>query len=344
VPKQLVVITGAGASFEATQQAPYEENWRPPLVTELFSNRPSFTTILGRYPDAQTLAPDLQAAVQTGAIGLETYLRENVLNAPSAYDRRRYRSIPLYLQHLLWEVSWQFTPHPVNYDRLVNAALRASDEVVFITLNYDTLLDRRLELELAEPITELEHYLNREGSWSLIKLHGSVDWMKEILTTVDGSELLLSRAMKSLGAEEELRLSPTIELRRRGAVADTRREGGILYYPALSVPLGPEDELNCPTDHRDYALSRLGAEDGLHILTVGYSGLDSGVIDLLRASGNSLRSLCVVNANGETAIEAAGRICGAFGVEVGAEMAYPQTFQDFAWAGGLEAYFERLDA
>jgi hypothetical protein len=150
--------------------------------------------------------------------------------------------------------------------------------------------------------------------------------------------------MRSLGADEELRLSPTIQLRRRGDMHATRFQDGTLYYPALSVPLGPEDELNCASDHRDYALSRLAAEDGLQILTVGYSGLDSGVRDLLRESGNSLRSLYVVNANGGTAIEAAGRICGAFGVEAGAEMAYPQTFQDFAWAGGLEAYFERLDA
>ena len=33
----------------------------------------------------------------------------------------------------------RFTSHPVNYDRLVNAALRAAEKVVFLTLNYDTL-------------------------------------------------------------------------------------------------------------------------------------------------------------------------------------------------------------
>src|SRR5262249_41653799 len=155
------------------------------------------------------LAPDLRAAVQAGAVGLEAYLRENILGSPLAYDRRRYLSIPLYLQHVLWEVSAHFTEHPVNYDRLVNAALRAGEQFVFITLNYDTLLDSRLEMETGQSITELQHYLNRDGQWSLIKLHGSVDWMKEVLTPLSGTDVFLGYSMQQLEGDE-LRLDPTI--------------------------------------------------------------------------------------------------------------------------------------
>src|SRR4051794_496468 len=139
VPEQLIVITGAGASHDATRVAPLQEDWRPPLVVNLFAELPRFTAILDFYPDAQSLAPDLRAATRAGAVGLETYLREHVVGSASAYDRRRYRAIPLYLQHLFFDVSSHFTTHPVNYDRLVNAALRSADEAVFLTLNYDTL-------------------------------------------------------------------------------------------------------------------------------------------------------------------------------------------------------------
>jgi hypothetical protein len=143
VPEQLVVITGAGASKDSTQSAPLNPDYRPPLVTELFDERRAFTDILRLYPDAQTLAPDLRAAIRGGSIGLETYLRDHVLHSSSDYDKRRYSSIPLYLQHVLFEVSENFTEHPVNYDRLINAALRSANEVLFITLNYDTHLARQ---------------------------------------------------------------------------------------------------------------------------------------------------------------------------------------------------------
>ena len=48
--------------------------------------------------------------------------------------RRRYQAVPLYLQHLFYEVSRAYTKHPDNYDRLITEALRL-DRVTFVTLN-----------------------------------------------------------------------------------------------------------------------------------------------------------------------------------------------------------------
>jgi hypothetical protein len=78
VPEQLIVIRGAGASLDSTRTHPFDEGWRPPVVVDLFAERARFTEILELYPDAQSLAPDLRAATRTGAVGLETYLREHV--------------------------------------------------------------------------------------------------------------------------------------------------------------------------------------------------------------------------------------------------------------------------
>src|SRR5262245_19697098 len=102
MPEQLIVLLGAGASFDCSQDPPLDTGWRPPLVTQLFDERDEFTSILGRYQDAQSLAPDLRVAVRAGAGSLEDYLREHVVNATSPYDQRRFRSIPLYLQNVLW--------------------------------------------------------------------------------------------------------------------------------------------------------------------------------------------------------------------------------------------------
>ena len=339
--EQLIVITGAGASYDSTGIEPRDLNWQPPLVKELFAERAAFHPILDFYPDAQTLAPDLRVATRTGSVGLETYLRDQVLRSPSAYDRRRYRAIPLYLQHLLHEVSEHYTTHPVNYDRLINGVLRSADEVIFLTLNYDTILDSRLEQHAH--VRSLSDYIRPDFAWSLIKLHGSVDWARRIVgvthASVDKTDLYLSEFVASL--EDVPELSDEIELRRT-SVELLRRDPPHLYYPALSVPLGPDDEFNCPESHLEFIRKRLVATDGLNILSVGYSGLDSGLLQLLASSGNSIRSLFAVNHEGTSALEAATRIATAFSDVAHPDMAYAGTFESFTQSGGLEEYLTTL--
>ncbi len=335
---QLVVLLGAGASFDCTWESPYDTAWRPPLVTELFADRESFTEILGAYPDAQTLAPDLRTAVRTGSLGLETYLRDSVLGSALAYDRRRYRSIPPYLQQLLFEVGQKFTTHPTNYDRLINATLRAAKEVLFITLNYDTLLDDRLSRH--SRIRALDSYIAACDEWSLYKLHGSVNWGRPSNLVRKGTFL---NRLRELPDTEELELGD-IEL-RAGSVDGLRRNSpgpSPWFYPALSVPLGSEDELNCPDSHVDHLRERLAAHGGIHLLSVGYSGLDSSVLRLLVDSARELKTLYVVNAEGESANAAVSRISTAFGVELHGDHAFSSTFNSFASEAQLDAYLERL--
>jgi hypothetical protein len=340
---QLVVITGAGASHDATQRRPHRAEFRPPLVSGLFSEHDEFTSILGHYPDAQTLAGDLIYALNIDTRGLEAYLHDNILNSEHAYDRRRYRTIPLYLQHLLTECSRNFTPHPINYDRLINAALRKAEHVLFLTLNYDALLDSRLHHHT--PIARMSDYIREDLPWALVKLHGSVDWMRQILNDppqADGYAAYVS----ALG--EELRVGDPIVLRARSPaetppVEDMRVGGGQYFYPALSVPLGPDDELNCPPEHRDFASQRLEQADGLHIISVGYSGLDSGLLNLLAESKNELRSLLAINPDATAAREAANRIAGAFKREAHDGMMYAGTFDNFVWTSALEAHLNTIE-
>ena len=54
-----------------------------------------------------------------------------------------------------------------------------------------------------------------------------------------------------------------------------------LRWQALAVPLGPEDELVCPSAHVSRAEQMLEQMDGLNLLVIGYSGLDREVLGLL---------------------------------------------------------------
>ena len=118
------------------------------LVKDLFGS--NFADILVQYPLAQAAAAAIRRAIAEGAasaIPLEQFLRERMRDAKSEHTRRQYKQIPLYLQHVLNEVSKTdgdgYTRDVDNYNALLNGALEF-EKVLFLTLNYDTLLDDRL--------------------------------------------------------------------------------------------------------------------------------------------------------------------------------------------------------
>jgi hypothetical protein len=149
MPCRPLVVLGAGASFDcASKEVPRNRDYRPPLVTELFEPRKEFARILHRYPLAEQAAAGIRTALSSGSIAIEAFLRDELRDSEHPHERRLYWSVPLYLQDLLFEVSsWDppygYTSQPDSYDRLVKAAMRV-DQVTFVTLNYDVLLDRRL--------------------------------------------------------------------------------------------------------------------------------------------------------------------------------------------------------
>jgi hypothetical protein len=92
--------------------------------------------------------------------------------------------------------------------------------------------------------------------------------------------------------------------------------GGVeLYYPALSAPLGEEDELVCPENHLAYLRDITGHMDLLVVLIIGSSGLDQGVLELMSWGGRDFRSLAVVSNSLDNAELTAERITRRVRVE-----------------------------
>jgi hypothetical protein len=339
----LVVILGAGASRACTPR-PGDANYLPPLTADLFSQR--YSPVLSHYPRAEAAAADIRVIVKSGALVIERFLREQLRESEDEYARRRYRQIPLYLQELLVVVSRNYAPHPDNIDRLVNAAL-ALQSVVFVTLNYDTILDLRLVHQTGS-ISSMDDYIRDGEKWALIKLHGSVDWARSVthpdLVQAQIDNRLIA-AFDELGDELDERLDPEIHLRSIQDMQTFRYDGSIpsLYFPALSVPLGSEDELVCDPSHVEFLRQRLRDADGLNLLVIGYSGADQEVLRLLRESENSLRSLLVINQNAEGAEEAQGRILEQFEDEEAGPGASNVDFNDWAQSQELDDYFEGLE-
>lgn len=98
-------------------------------------------------------------------MNLENFLREKLRESDLPEDRLSFLQLPLYLQHVLHEVSRTYASFPDNYDRLIRAVLPL-DAVVFATLNYDTILERRLEAATGHQIVKTGDYLTGKR-WAL---------------------------------------------------------------------------------------------------------------------------------------------------------------------------------
>lgn len=304
--RTLFVIVGAGASHDASSKwSGLGMDVRPPLVKGLFD--PSHNEILARYPLAQSAAPEIRDALQHGrdgqAVSLESHLRGMYRDADDPYDKRRFFSITLYLQDLLWQASQTDRVHFDNTDRLVAALLRHFDHICFITLNYDTILDQALGK--LDRISKMDDYIGY-GRWSLIKLHGSVDWgyRPEDDVSVDDPPADLAAHIATtihLGQRQNVvRANAKSEPPRYFQVSVLEQEK---LFPALTVPVGEEDEVVCPADHQTFLDERMASVDGLDLLILGYSAYDRTVVERIAQSEKRVRTLTVVN-DGPTGAQA----------------------------------------
>ncbi len=189
---RLAVILGAGGSHDLIANSVMEVNadFRPPLAADLFNFSSGARTILGKYPRARALASNVVIRINRGE-ALEAVLR-SLRDSSDPHIVRQFRQIPLFLQELFGEISEHYTAEPVNYSYLVNQALSAScDRIAFVTMNYDLLLDKAVEVIAAQRIQAmgLSFYCQSDAKWMLIKLHGSANWARPIAGLAAGQSL-----------------------------------------------------------------------------------------------------------------------------------------------------------
>jgi hypothetical protein len=317
-------------------------------VVDLFSKGPTDKEILSHYPWVEIASSEIRSAATSG-ISLEKFLREQYRDSSHEHDRRVFFQVPLYLQHRLMTASrTRQTGVPDHYDALLMRARRL-DDVVFVTLNYDLLLDQRLRgLDTLKSYIAKGQY--RERGWSLIKLHGSVNWVRAL---VEGSDVAVdppyySESFDRFALSGNTPLSPEIEFRaldprasEETTLARTRASGNqALFYPALSVPLGGANaKPSCPADHLDFLEERLREAGGLHLLFLGFSGYDADVLQMIRASDTDIRSVTTVDPDAD----AHRRILEGLG-------SYPhersghvvKAFSDFISSGGFSDGFRAV--
>jgi hypothetical protein len=338
---RLFVVVGAGATRGcAPENVPRNLGYLPPLVTDLFQPGQShLSEVLAKYPLAKLAAADLRGVGDSLAI--EEVIRTRYRDSEQDLDQRIFRGIPPYLQEQLHTVSYEYSGFPQNYESLVTNLLRLP-EVIFISLNYDVVLDRVLT-SVTPLIGSISWYIQPDRNWSMVKLHGSVNWVRHSNLN-EGT--LFTDPPEDLQLDEEIVLRPMDELWKiRGLSGPSGGFAhGDLHYPVLSVPIGEADELACPDTHVDFLKSKLDASQPLHLLFVGYSGNDEEVISLIRDSGRGIKTLTVVDTSREASEAVFTRLNERHGLQAEEIGLSEVAFDGWVASGELQRYVESLTA
>ena len=282
MPKNALVILGAGASSGlavAGQNIPQPE-YTPPITKEIFTGAYAGTNLhLRHYPRAEQLANRLRVKLKTDPESLEVEMR-NLRDSPEPDTARSFLEMPIFFQELFGEISARYSTSNGNYDALVLALLESDfDKIAFVTLNYDLFLDRTLATlaGLSDGIfPNIRSYITTGDRWMLIKLHGSVSWMRPVLRPVDGpGGSVDAKRRRLLTLLDEIgRFSGKKELR----VAEwddwfTKTDGGWqAHYPHLAVPIKDKTDPVCPQQHLDALQEFLPT--CRNVLAIGVSGRD----------------------------------------------------------------------
>lgn len=309
---KLAVVLGAGASADVCPSPVCVNNgdYQPPLVSNLLSSTP-LNDLLNQHAQAAHILNAIRVEITAEGRGLEEALKTR-RDSADPHVRVNMRFVPLLLQRFFYDVSNLYTFQPVNYQALVEKTVRLGIHTAFITVNYDTILERVLSgyrlpeldpLPRIGPVNRGAPHFTFDSSdsyvsyprWLLIKLHGSVDWGYRWSTGGDPYYL----PFQSEGPEPD---PDSIEV---VAHPSELRDGAQAYYPALALPLPDKYDFVCPTAHQ-LALTTFLADCHL-FLFVGFSAKDHDLLDLLAATLTSVERFVIVS-QGDVE-EVKNRIC-----------------------------------
>lgn len=340
----LLVIFGAGASYDSIPalppprqsvtamlrrgQEPGREEFRPPLASQLFAG----TRLTERL---QRSIPTLLDIVDQLARPREGETIEDVLQrllAEAATYPRRYRQLMaarLYIRELLYtcEEQWNTndplaTNHIALLDHIEQWRGGSGPHPALVTFNYDRLIESAMRYR-GIGINSIAEY-HAPGQPTLLKLHGSVDWVRPLREKQ--SDVILSRGpaaeylVRTADAQPEL---GEIEILDGLSLVS---KSGHVCAPAIALPYRGKD-FECPPTHLsvlEELLPRVRA-----VLAIGWSAAEEHFLTKLRDALPFTAVFMTANGSDEWSRDTCARLQGA-GVKI-----HPNGWQPFA--GGFSS-------
>lgn len=308
----LLVIFGAGASYDSFPSEPppsplhsHRRTSRLPLTNELFQNRFDEILLQPIYRVCRPIIPYLKKNLSGDSI--EEILGR--LHDEGRDDPERIRQlagIRFYLQEMItkYQEAWEESGRGIsNYNTFIDQIRhhqRTLGEVYLATFNYDTMLDHVLPLE--EPISNIDDYVV-DKNFKLIKLHGSVNWVRQVetsLKSVDNPPEMTIESNRDRIVRELIHRAPELTFGNSFHVVRDLNyesdEGDELdkkaLYPAIAIPIQSKQYFECPQKHIDLLKARIPEIDKL--ILIGWSGKELRFLELLKENlRKSLRLMMV---------------------------------------------------
>ncbi len=295
----------------------------PPLAKDLF-DEDRFGQYVARYPPSQGLMDQLRRASPAVELELE---RIRDLSRTQEHLPRQLLAVRYYLRELIGETVGKWNKakpdEMTNFTRLLirlepwrqqrQRELSRYERVAIVTFNYDALFDDALRHLLPKfPLRAIDDYIS-DPRYALFKLHGSVDWWRE----VEGSWVAAAGQASPPNYWSTMVFDPPDRYTETGAfwVGGTSRP----CVPCLALPTATKGvaDFACPDAHID-AL-RLLLPEVTDVLIIGWKGIEGHFLEEWRKvhatkADRKIRSFAVVDASLDAAMEVEARVTGAVGI------------------------------
>lgn len=319
----LMVVFGAGASFDSVPSIPPSEadisprekrtySSRLPLANQLFEDRQSFAEVVQRFPNCRPAIPrlrDLQA--QSIEEKLEHLMSESA-EYPAA--KKQLASIRYYLVAMLGECQqrWLQEAHDVtNYLALLDRInrFRGNESVALVTFNYDTMLEKGFaEIGLSDQ--DIDDYI-AHPHYKVFKVHGSINWGRYV--EIAGLEDVLGRPQNP-GAvwQRMIDISDRLKITDSYVVAsplNAYAPNGTPIFPAIAIPVRSKSHFECPEKHIKELVKLLPSVD--RILVIGWRAAEEHFLRLLNEHLPKRVSINIVAGSAKLADETLRLLRGA---------------------------------
>lgn len=318
----LVVVFGAGASFDSAPEVPVGgpvQGNRPPLADALFEmDRQATAEAAAAFPRAWPALMSARADVKAGGTVEQTLGRLQAESENDPRARSQLMALRFYLQRVLTRIpdAWDVqavgqTSYVSMLDQLARWQRNSGQGLCLVTFNYDVLLERACGAVFGTHYEHMDDYQSRD--WlRLYKPHGSVDWATAHVwhggrfgdeTTArqavcDRPDLQPWQGQVEVQPSDALVIDPP----------DEGRDGlSVAWVPALAIPVETKPAMVMPHGHQQSLFADLGR--AVAVVCVGWRAREAYFVDFLReALPSKPIPLWAVSGDRESASETIGHL------------------------------------